>query len=67
VGSASWKRELDLKDPLDSFHQGVGAELWLDLIFGYRIGGNLRVGFAKGLDDDAPGGIQTYAIVSAAF
>lgn len=59
--------QLDLKDPLDSFHQGVGAELWLDLIFGYYVGGNLRVGFAKGLDDDAPGGIQTYTIVSAAF
>lgn len=59
--------QLDLKDPLESFHEGVGAELWLELIFGHYIGGNLRVGVAKGLDDEAPSGFQTYTIVSAAF
>jgi hypothetical protein len=58
---------LDLKDPLESFHQGVGAELWLDLLFGYYVSGNLRLGVARGLTNDAPEGWQTYTIVSTAF
>ncbi len=59
--------QLDLKRPLASFHQGVGAELWLDLVLGYYVGGNLRFGVAKGLTGEAPSGLQTYAVVSAAF
>jgi hypothetical protein len=58
---------LDLKDPLASYHQGVGAELWLELLFGYYVSGNLRLGVARGLSDDAPGGWQTYTVVSSAF
>jgi hypothetical protein len=58
---------LDLKDPLASYHQGVGAELWLELLFGYYVSGNLRVGVARGLSDDAPSGWQTYTVVSSAF
>ncbi len=59
--------ELDLKDPLASFHQGVGAELWLELLFGYYVSGNVRLGVAKGLSDVAPSGLQTYTVVSAGF
>jgi hypothetical protein len=58
---------LDLKDPLESYHQGVGAELWLELLFGYYVSGNLRLGVARGLSDDAPSGWQTYTVVSSAF
>jgi hypothetical protein len=58
--------ELDLRDPLEQFHGSVGAELWLDLFVGYYIYGNLRLGVAKGLDQEAPG-LQTYVVLSSAF
>jgi hypothetical protein len=58
---------LDLKDPLALFHAGVGAELWVDLFVGYYISGNLRLGFAKGLDATAPSGVQSYTVLSSAF
>jgi hypothetical protein len=58
---------LDLDDPLKDFHESVGAELWFELLFGYYISGNVRLGIAKGLDAEAPSGIQTYSVVSAAF
>lgn len=58
---------LDLRDPLDPFHGAVGAELWLDLYVGYYSYGNLRVGAAKGLDAEAPSGVQTYLVLSSAF
>jgi outer membrane protein assembly factor BamA len=59
--------QLDLDDPLASYHLGVGAELWFDLILGYFAGANLRLGVAKGLDDEAPSGLQTYFVASSAF
>jgi outer membrane protein assembly factor BamA len=58
---------LDLRDPLELFHAGVGAELWLDLVVGYYISGNLRFGVAKGLDATAPSGLQSYMVLSSAF
>ncbi len=58
---------LDPKDPLASYHLGVGAELWVELIFGYFLSGNLRIGVAKGIDALAPSGLQTYSVVSSAF
>ncbi|HVY30413.1 MAG TPA: hypothetical protein VHB79_27835 [Polyangiaceae bacterium] len=58
---------LDAKHPFDAFHAGVGAELWLDLLTGYYASANLRLGVAKGLDDEAPSGLQTYTVISAAF
>jgi Omp85 superfamily domain/WD40-like Beta Propeller Repeat len=58
---------LDLKDPLAVFHAGVGAELWVELFVGYYISGNLRLGFAKGLDRAAPSGVQSYTVLSSAF
>jgi hypothetical protein len=44
----------------------VGAELWLDVIFGYFVSGTVRLGLAHGLDKQAPG-FRPYAAVSAAF
>ncbi len=58
---------LDLQDPLARFHAGTGVELWLDLLFGYYYGGNVRVGYARGLDDEAISGGQIYTVVSSAF
>lgn len=58
---------LDFADPLEPFHGGVGAELWVDLFVGYYISGNLRIGFAKGLDATAPSGLQSYTVLSSAF
>lgn len=58
---------LDLKDPLAAFHAGVGAELWADLLVGYFVSGNLRLGVAKGLDATAPTGLQVYSVLSSAF
>lgn len=58
---------IDLRDPLELFHGGVGAELWVDLFVGYYISGNLRIGFAKGLDATAPSGLQSYTVLSSAF
>jgi len=58
--------ELDLDDPLETLHLGVGAELWIDVIVGYVAHSNFRLGIARGLDDEAPGW-QTYLVVSSAF
>lgn len=58
---------IDLQDPLALFHAGVGAELWVDLFVGYYVSGNLRIGFAKGLDSTAPSGLQSYTVLSSAF
>jgi hypothetical protein len=59
--------ELDLDNPFEDFHEGVGAELWFELLFGYYVSGNVRLGVAKGLDAAAPSGLQTYTVVSGAF
>jgi hypothetical protein len=58
---------LDLNDPLEPFHGGAGAELWVDAFVGYYIYGTVRFGVAKGLDDTAPSGLQTYMVLSSAF
>ncbi|HEV8245715.1 MAG TPA: hypothetical protein VGP93_08100 [Polyangiaceae bacterium] len=59
--------QIDLKDPLASYHAGVGGELWFELIVGYYAGATLRLGLARGLDDEAPAGLQTYFVASSAF
>ncbi len=58
--------QLDLEDPLASYHLGVGGELWFDLVLGYYAATNLRLGVARGLDDVAPG-LMTYFVASSAF
>jgi hypothetical protein len=58
---------IDLDDPFEEYHLGVGGELWFDLVFGYFARGNVRVGYARGLDDEAIDGGQTYVVLSSAF
>jgi hypothetical protein len=57
---------LDLDDPWSAYHLGVGGEFWFDVVLGYHVGGTIRWGLAKGLDDEAPGW-QNYLVVSSAF
>ena len=57
---------MDLEDPLDVYHLGVGGELWLDLVLGYFARGTVRWGLAKGIDDEAPA-LQSYLVISSAF
>jgi hypothetical protein len=58
---------IDLDDPFEQYHLGVGAELWVDLVVGYFARGNLRFGYARGLDDEAIAGGQTYLVLASAF
>lgn len=57
----------DRDRPFDVLHLGVGAELWIQLLLGYRIDGTLRLGMAHGFGDEAPGDIQTYFVAASAF
>jgi hypothetical protein len=58
---------LDEDRPLDAFHVGVGAELWLNFVLEYQNTGNVRFGVARGLDSEAPPGLQTYFVAAATF
>jgi hypothetical protein len=58
---------IDLDDPFADYHLGVGGELWFDLVFGYFARGTVRLGYARGLDDEAIEGGQTYVVMSSAF
>jgi hypothetical protein len=58
--------KIDPEKPFDQFHASVGAELWIDAITAYFLQTNLRLGIAKGLDDEAQG-YQTYAVIVAGF
>ena len=59
--------DIDPRKPLDALRLGVGAELWMNVVLGYRVGGTLRLGVAKGLDDEAPAGLQTYFVAASGF
>lgn len=58
--------QMDLDDPLQSYHLGVGGELWFDLVLGYYASATLRLGAAKGLDEAAPSH-RLYFVASSAF
>lgn len=58
--------QLNPDDPFGSYHLGLGAELWFDVVLGYFVGGNVRLGIARGTDSDAPG-TDFYAAVSSPF
>jgi hypothetical protein len=47
-------------------HPSEGAELWLELLLGYGMQTNLRLGMARGLDHDAVGWMR-YAVLAAVF
>jgi hypothetical protein len=57
---------LDHAHPFNAFHGSVGGELWVDTITGYNLQNNLRLGVARGLDDQAQG-FQTYAVIASGF
>lgn len=59
--------ELDLNDPLSQYHLGVGAEVRLGLTVGYFLSSSLRFGWAKGFDNLAVPGSQTYLVVAGSF
>ncbi|HWP06456.1 MAG TPA: hypothetical protein VNN72_11965, partial [Polyangiaceae bacterium] len=59
--------QLDLRKPLDAYHVGVGGELWVHFSFVYVDDSILRIGFARGLDSEAPHGLQTYFVAAAVF
>ena len=58
---------IDLRRPLESYHLGVGAELWVNLVLNYRTRGTIRIGHARGTDSAAAAGGQTYIVVASAF
>lgn len=58
--------KLDPQKPFDVFHPSIGAELWLDAITAYFMQNNLRLGIARGLDDQGQG-FKTYAVLVSAF
>ncbi len=57
---------IDPKHPFNVLHGSVGGEIWLDGVTAYFMSNNLRLGFARGLDDEAKG-FQTYAVLVAGF
>jgi hypothetical protein len=58
---------LDLRDPWQAFHVGVGAELRLDLALIYSDDTQFRAGLARGLDSAAPPGLQSYFVLASGF
>jgi hypothetical protein len=59
--------EVDLNDPWESYHLGLGAELWVSLVIGYYAGANLRFGYARGMDSDAPDNGHFYFAAASSF
>jgi Tol biopolymer transport system component len=58
--------QLDPNHPFQVLHPSVGAELWVDAVTGYFMESNLRLGIARGLDDQAQG-FQSYAVLVSGF
>ncbi len=60
-------RDIDLDDPFEEYHLGLGAEVYFDLFIGYFARAVVRVGYARGMDDEAIEGGQTYMVLSSPF
>ena len=60
-------QELNLDDPWDQIHLGVGGELKVHLIVGYFMNVNMRFGYAHGFGEEAIPGGQFYAVVAGDF
>lgn len=58
--------EIDLEDPLQSLHLGLGAELWFEMALGYFGRSTVRLGAARGTDNEAPG-LRTYFVAASTF
>lgn len=48
-------------------HLGVGGELWLSFMLGYRLEWTLRLGLAHGFGDAAKSDLQSYFVVTTAY
>ena len=59
--------QMNLSNPLDVYHLGAGAELWVHLVIAYGAFVDVRLGFAKGFDEEAPEGVQTYFVFASGF
>jgi hypothetical protein len=59
--------ELNLDDPTDRLHLGLGGEIRLHFIFGYFMNLNLRVGYAHGFGDRAIPEGQFYTVMAGDF
>jgi hypothetical protein len=58
---------IDAEHPFDQQHVGIGGELWISVLLGYYLSGTFRLGWAKGLDEDAVPGSQTYLVLASSF
>jgi dipeptidyl aminopeptidase/acylaminoacyl peptidase len=58
---------VDPDAPLDVMHLGLGGELWFSLTLGYRLAATLRLGLARGMDDEAPDGSRLYFVAASGF
>ncbi|HTQ04961.1 MAG TPA: hypothetical protein VMI54_13940 [Polyangiaceae bacterium] len=59
--------QMDLRDPWQAYHVGVGGELRLDVSLVYADDTEFRLGFARGLDSKAPPGVQSYFVLASGF
>ena len=59
--------QLDLHDPWQAYHVGVGGELRLDVSLVYADDTEFRFGLARGLDSKAPHGMQSYLVLASTF
>lgn len=59
--------QMDVHDPWQAYHVGVGGELRLDLSLVYSDDTEFRLGLARGLDSKAPPGVQSYFVLASGF
>lgn len=59
--------QLNLRDPWQAYHVGVGGELRVDLSLIYADDTEFRFGLARGLDSKAPHGMQSYLVLASQF
>ncbi len=57
---------MNFRHPGEVLHPAVGAELWVNFTLFYFTGANLRLGVARGLDDEAKG-TQGYFVAASGF
>ena len=53
--------------PTDVLHLGVGGELWVSFMLGYRLEWTARVGLAHGFGDAAKSDLQSYFVIKSAY
>jgi hypothetical protein len=58
---------LDLRDPWEAYHVGVGAELHVDLSLLFADSAEFRYGLARGLDSAARDRFESYFVLASGF